>query len=246
VNLTGRRAICRLVLFARQLYGIRDRAAQKRNSGCTAAIQVFWKVGLSCASTYPLLCRSVGEGAPSVTRSATSLVENLLREKIIVLRTSGLTYPLTVAESITFSKDNKHRLASDDDVTLFEQVVKQIVVSLAIFPDHRRIWVSNLSDQRHRRSSHLDWYHKSNFVRSWDTLKPSSNNSYSWTTMVPPVARDRKAAELATSARLTLLQRRKTVWWSSIPLCVFHLASFMSLSLLRYRYVDEINDFITL
>jgi len=74
-----------------------------------------------------------------VTRSATSLVQNLLREKIIVLRTSGLAYPLIVAESITFSKDNKHRLTSDDDVTLFEQVVKQIVVSLAIFPDHRRI-----------------------------------------------------------------------------------------------------------
>jgi len=74
-----------------------------------------------------------------VTRSATSLVQNLLREKIIVLRTSGLAYPPIVAESITFSKDNKHRLTSDDDVTLFEQVVKQIVVSLAIFPDHRRI-----------------------------------------------------------------------------------------------------------
>jgi len=242
VNLTGRRVISRLVLFARQLHGIRDRAAQKRDSGCTAAIQVFWKACLFCALTHSLLCRSVGEGAPSVTRNATSLVENLLREKIVVLRTSGLSYPLTVAESITFSKDNKHRLTSDDDVTLFEQIVKQIVVSLAIFQDHRRIWVSNLSDQRHRRSSHLDWYHKSNFVRSWDTLKPNSSSSYSWTTMVPPVARDRKTAELATSARLTLLQRRKAVWWSSI-LRAFHLASFVSLSLLRYRYVD---DFITL
>ena len=74
-----------------------------------------------------------------MTQSATRLVENLLCAKIIVPETSGLTYPQTVAESITFSKDNKHRLTSDDDMTLFEQIVKQIVVSLAISPDHRCI-----------------------------------------------------------------------------------------------------------
>lgn len=222
------------MLFARQLYGIWDRAAQKRDSGCTAAIQVFWKVGLSCVSTHHLPWRSVREGAPSVTQSATRLVENLLCAKIIVPETSGLTYPQTVAESITFSKDNKHRLTSDDDMTLFEQIVKQIVVSLAISPDHRCIWVSNLSDQRRWRSSYLDWYHKSNFVESWDTLKPNSSSSYSWTTMVPPVARDRQTAEPATSARPALLQRRKAARWSSILLCAFYLASFMSSSLLRY------------
>jgi len=226
------------VLFARQSYGIWDRTAQKRDSGCIAAIQVFWNVGLSCSSTHPLPCRSVGEGAPSVTRSATSLVENLLREENIVLEIWGLTYPVTVAESITFAKDDKHRLTSDDDVTLFEQIVKQIVVSLAIFPDCRRIWVSNLPDQRRWRSSRLDWYHKPKFVRPWDTLKPNNNSSDSWTIMVPPVARDRQVVELTASARPTLLQRRKAVRWSSILLCAFYLASFMSLSLLRYRYVD--------
>lgn len=56
------------------------------------------------------LFRSVRESVPPVTRNAASLIENLL-----------------LAESTMLSKDNEHRLTSDDSMTLFEQTVKRII-----------------------------------------------------------------------------------------------------------------------
>ncbi|KAJ3575517.1 hypothetical protein NP233_g1052 [Leucocoprinus birnbaumii] len=57
------------------------------------------------------LFRSVGESAPPVTRNAINLIENLL-----------------AAES-SMSSDVKQRLASNDNITSFEQIVKRLIMN---------------------------------------------------------------------------------------------------------------------
>ncbi|KAF5360715.1 hypothetical protein D9756_004474 [Leucocoprinus leucothites] len=63
------------------------------------------------------LFRSVGEHAPSVTRNTISLIESLL-----------------VAESTMLSKDAKNKLASNDNITSFEQIVKKIIINASRGP----------------------------------------------------------------------------------------------------------------